>query len=203
MKTKTCSDCKKTYPATLEYFFKKVYKAGTIIRGVVLKKDCICLRHICRSCNTDRVKLLRYKRRAKELNISLEEYQKNVDKIRNSTISLKKLKYIEFKDLPPKERNKKVRIMRLGYTMEEVDNYQTLWREHIKKVTISRRKYQYDKNVYPLTNAQYCKAMRQEHAPCMIALNMHISVKDLTPELLELGIKSVNLKRQIKSTKTK
>lgn len=203
MKTKTCSNCKKTYPATLEYFFKKLIKAGTVIGGSILKKDYVGLRHICKTCHAKKTQLLKHKARAKELNMPLEEYQKNVDKIRNETVSLKKLKYLEFKDLPKEERAKRLRIMRLGYTMEEVDNYQTLWRENVKKVIISRRKYQYDENVYPLTIAQCCKAMRQANAPCMIALNMQLSVKDLTPELLELGIKSVNLQRQIKSTKTK
>ena len=56
-----------------------------------------------------------------------------------------------------------------------------------------------DCKIDPLTNAECCKVARQSHAPSIIALNMHIPVKDLTPQLLEIGIKSVNLKRQVKS----
>lgn len=194
-----CNGCKKDYPATLDYFFKKVDKAGTIIKGVPLKKDCISLRYICKTCHAKKTQLLKHKARAKELNMPLEEYQKNVYKIRNETISIKKLKHIEFKDLNPKERQRKLRIMSLGYTMEELDNYQVLWREHVKKASIKRRKYQYNENLYPLTKAEHSKAARKSHAPCIIALNMHIPVKDLTPQLLEIGIKSLNLKRQIKS----
>jgi hypothetical protein len=89
----------------------------------------------------------------------------------------------------------------LGYTIDQIDNYQVLWREHVKKVSIQRRKYQYNgnENTYPLNKLIVSKKMRQQHAPSIIALNMHIPVKDLTPQLLELGTKSVNLKRQIKS----
>jgi hypothetical protein len=199
MITKTCGDCKIEYPATLEYFFKKIIKAGTLMRGVPLKKDWIGLKYLCKTCHGKRSQLLKHKKRAKEVNMSLEEYQKNIEQIRRSTIASKKIKYVEFKDLDQKERSKKLRIMRLGYTMDQIDNYQVLWREHVKKVSIQRRKYQYNENMYPLTNAECCKVARQSHAPSIIALNMHIPVKDLTPQLLEIGIKSVNLKRQVKS----
>lgn len=200
---KICGHCKKEYPATLEYFHKKVTKAGTLIHGRPLKNDCVSLRHICKSCHLINIKSKKHIARAKELNLSLEEYQVNIKRIQAEAISLKNLKYLEYKDLDPTERALKLRRIRLGYTLEEVDNYDTLWREKHKAAVISRRKYEYvgEENTYPLNKKLVSKKMRELHAPSIIALNLAISVKDLTPELLELGIKSINLKRQLKTQK--
>jgi hypothetical protein len=200
-KIKTCGSCKKDYPATLEYFFKKVTKAGTIIHGRVLKNDSVSLKHICKTCHAKKTLLFVQKKRAKELNMSLEEYQANSQTIGRDERRIKKLKYIEFKDLPPKECSKNVRRMNAGYTLEDLKNYEAVKKERIKQKRINSRKYDYSEfgDMYPLTNAVASKKMREANAPSMIALNMHIPVKDLTPELLELGIKSVNLYRQVKS----
>lgn len=202
MKIKICGCCKKEFPATLEYFYKKVTKAGTIDRyGYVLKKDCISLKSICKTCNSKKTVLHKHKQRAKELNIPLEEYQKNAEKIGRAQTRMKKFKYLELKDLPSKERAKKVRMLNKGYTIEDFKNWDVVVKEKIKKKCIKSRKYDYSEyeDMYPLKRPLLNKKYRELNVPSMIALNMSISVKHLTPELLELGIKSVNLTRQIKS----
>lgn len=185
----------------MDYFYKKVTKAGTVIHGRVLKKDSISLKYICKSCNSIKVLLNRQKKRAKELNMPLEEYQKNADKIGRAETRIKKLKYIEFKDLSSKERAKKVRILSKGYTMEDLENYNIVLQEKRKERCIKSRKYDYSEfgNMYPLTRHTLNKKYVEKMVPCKIALNMKIPVKHLTPQLLELGVKSVSLHRQIKS----
>lgn len=201
IKTKTCSCCKKTYPATIDYFYKKVTKAGTVIGKYVSKKDYVYLKNLCKVCNGKKGVLRAQKKRAKELNISLEEYQKNADKIGRAETRIKKLKYIEFKDLPSKERAKKVRMLNKGYTMKDLENYNTVLQEKRKEKCIKSRKYDYSEfgNMYPLTTYALNKKYIEKMVPCRIALSMKIPVKHLTPQLLELGVKSVSLHRQIKS----
>jgi hypothetical protein len=66
---------------------------------------------------------------------------------------------------------------------------------------LKSRKYDYSEfgNMYPLTRHALNKKYIEKMVPCKIALSMKIPVKHLTPQLLELGVKSVSLHRQIKS----
>lgn len=198
---KTCGHCKNTYPATLEYFFKKVTKAGTVVNGYVLKNDSVSLKHICKTCHGKKTVLSKQKKRAEELNISLEEYQANSQKIGRDETRIKKLKYIEFKDLPPKECAKNVRRISQGYTLEDLKNFEAVKQERLKQKYIRNRKYDYSElgDMYPLTVSVCNSKYRQVITPAIIALRMNLPVTELAPELYELGKKSRILRRQINS----
>lgn len=197
MQNKTCAHCKQEYPATSDYFHKKLTKAGTVINGRTLRNDCNSLRHICKSCHTIKATIRRQTIRARELNISLEEYQLNIKEITRELISKAAIKHPEFAHLSRNERARKIAIKRMGYTVEE---YDTKWREKHKQATIARRKYIYegDDDTYPLVAKARNKKILEANAPSRVALNMKISVKDLTPELLKMGIERITLKRQMK-----
>lgn len=201
MKTKICGYCKEIYPATLEYFFKKVTKAGTIINGYVLKNDSISLKSVCKTCNGKKTLLLVQKKRAKELNMSLEEYKANAQKIGRDESRISKLKYKEFKDLPPKECAKNIRRISHGYTLEDLKNFEVVKQERLKQKHIRNRKYDYSElgDMYPLTMSVCNTKYHQVVTPAIVALRMNIPVKELTPELYELGKKSRILRRQVTS----
>lgn len=201
MKTKTCSCCKETYPATLEYFFKKVTKAGTIVNGYVLKNDCTSLKYVCKTCHGKKTVLYVQNRRAKELNMSLEEYQAAAQTIGKEERRIKKLKYIEFKDLPPKECAENIRRINRGYTLEDLKNFEVVKQERLKQKHIRNRKYDYNElgGMYPLTMSVCNTKYHQVVTPAIVALRMNIPVKELTPELYELGKKSRILRRQVTS----
>jgi hypothetical protein len=201
MKTKICGYCKEIYPATLEYFFKKVTKAGTIINGYVLKNDSISLKSVCKTCNGKKTVLLVQKKRAKELNISLEEYQANAQKIGRDESRISKLKYKEFKDLSPKECSENLRRISRGYTLEDLKNFEVVKKERLKEKYIKNRKYDYSElgDMYPLTVRACNSKYHQVITPAVIALRMNLPVKELTPELYEIGKKSRILRRQINS----
>jgi hypothetical protein len=204
MKTKICGHCKKEFPATLEHFYKKVTKAGTFVNGLPLKKDCTSLKHVCKVCHGKIHVLRSQKKRAKELNISLEEYQANSDKIGRAQSRISKLKYKEFKDLPPKECAKNVRRVNAGYKLEDVkdpEKFESVKKERLKQKCINNRKYDYSdfEDMYPLTIHACNVKYHQVITPALIALRMNLPVKELTPELYELGKKSRLLVRQVKS----
>ena len=200
---KKCGHCNIQYPATKKFFYGKLTKAGTIISGIPLKKDSHSLRHICKSCHKKYSRLKQQLRRSKELNISLEEYQLTARQISANACKIANLKYIEFEHLDPLQRTYNLKRLKLGYKMEDLPNYQQLWREKHKIKTIANRKYKYEgkDDTYPLKKEVISNMQIMSIVPSRIALRLGIPVKELTPELSDLVTKTVKLKRSMKKVK--
>ena len=73
METKICTCCKKQYPKTEEYFFKKITKQQNK-SGLGIYYS---FRAICKNCNNKKGELNRIKKRCEEMNCDVLDYREN------------------------------------------------------------------------------------------------------------------------------
>lgn len=180
--TKQCSHCKELFPATTNFFFKKVNKKGTIINGYTLKQDSISLRHICKSCHAKYVKKLKHKHRCKELGI------KTYDK--HYSMSIGKVKYPDAINMSINERARYYRFIRSGMSVEEYKLHLDTYRAKNAIIARAAKRKEITK-----------KISKKEISRCLAANRMRIPVKDVNDELYKLYCKHIKHYRNVKQIK--
>ena len=185
MKEKKCSHCKDLFPATTEYFFKKVTKKGTIVNGYALKEDSISLRHICKKCHSQNIN--NKKREKRRILLGLEVYDKEKSFKHGGFI---KLKYKETSNMSPNDRLKYHRFVKSGMSIEEYKiHLKTYGKNNLKKATEVRIK--------KLSS----RLSLSEIARCRAANNMRVKTEDFNDDLYLLYVKHIKFYRNVKNYK--
>jgi hypothetical protein len=131
METKTCAKCKKEFPKTTEFFFKKKYKQKLKNGNISIYYS---FRSICKICNGKQGTVNQHKRRCIELNCSEEDRVKR----RWEEYSKNRIKYPEIKHLSEGVQNVLRKKIDNGYIFTTYEQYKIDCRSNVSKV---RRKY--------------------------------------------------------------
>lgn len=190
---KICSHCKETFPLTNEYFFTKTTKAGTIVskNGKPLSKDSISFKSICKKCHGKEGTERKCKKIMTKHNLiskeELSELKRN--NIKNSGIKRQKYPYPEY-CITKTQRTRYRRILDKGFLVE---TYSEDWKKKWLETTKNNRKYIYTDDVIKVTPAMIHQKMKESFAPSIMANRLRLSVKDITPEILNLQKKYLSL----------
>lgn len=200
---KACSNCKEVFPLTGEYFYKKVTKKGTIIKGKPLSVDSISFRHVCKKCNG----LMTMQRKDKKLmikyGVSTEEELKAIKMNNKLTAGKKNLKYNYPEGSTKKEKAKYIKVFAKGYDLE---TYQEEWKKRWLEKTKANRKYDYPeeyKNVDKLPKSVVLKMQSEHMNDGFIANRLGFKLEDVPQEILELKRKQLKFYRYVKSKEAK
>lgn len=212
METKICTKCNIENPATLEFWHKQKHgKYG--------------LKSTCKKCELKRNKKYRSTPEAKEnhrkwmakwraenpketLRVSRKSYKKNAVKIN----AIRKEKYrtdpIYKAECFERERKYKEsgRRYEVGHTPEQMEKARI--RSKKRRLNPVKKAHDYKRNgKWRDDNREYINEMdkkrRKELCPAYIAYCMRVSVKDLTPEIIETKRKIIQIKRELKTNNIK
>lgn len=197
METKVCCNCNNEYPKTEKYYFKRVIKHKLVTGKIKLY---FLYRSDCKKCYSKKNGERRLRKRFKELNCNAENYKK----VWTNEIRQKRYKYDCFKELNlPQSKIQYIRKkIDEGYEFTTIEKYEEDSQKNIRKGQLNSRKYSYDSNLY-LSSKEKQKMQILNLAPSRIALGLGISVKDLSPEILETKQLIIKLKRELKNNNVK
>jgi hypothetical protein len=194
METKICTKCNVEYPKTNEFFHNKIIKPSKKLR---LINTCYSLRSICKNCWAEYIKGYKHKQRAKQLNITVKEYKKNMNNIFIQAIKKSNTKYTSYNrnGLSNNEILRNNKIIKMGYSIE---NYQNEWVLLNRK---NKRKYNYegiplDRN---LTSEEKIKIRREVLQKSVIANYKRIPVNEISEDLYKASKNLIILKRKLKN----
>jgi hypothetical protein len=195
--TKICARCKELFPATEEYFFRKVCKYK-LVNGAI--KTCNSLRHVCKKCKANIETEKRLKKRYSELGCNSQNYKESYIK----EIAFKKLRFKEFQYMSGRDRADVLRKYRTtGKFMTEEQYNEYLYKQRTI-ASLKHRKYNYG-NVERVTPQMVNTMSLLYMTDSRIALIMGMSVKDAPKEIIEAKRALIMLKREaglIHSTKS-
>lgn len=192
---KTCSNCKVTFPLTSEYFYSKITKKGTIVKGYALPNDSISFRHVCKKCNGKMGYERKIKKLMQENNLSTQEELQLFLKSRVKIGHVKRRKYEYPEDLTVNERLRYKRIKDLGYNP---DTYDSDWK---KEWFLKNRKHSYPEFNFLVPKTVQNKRISDEMPDSFIANRLGFKVEEVPQEIIELKRKQLKFYRDVKKKK--
>jgi hypothetical protein len=206
---KSCGKCKETFPLTSEYFYTKTTKAGTVIHGKALSKDCISFRSTCKTCHTakgyerNRAKLMiKYNVSSQEeLDKVLYEIKRRAGLLGNYAsvcVAFKRRKYSYPMNASLNEMARLRRIYDKGYTPE---TYDTEWKKNWAEKAKASRKYDYPDGYNKVPKYLIQKAVSDNMTDAFIANRLGFKLEDVPVDVLELKKKQLKFYRDVKNKK--
>ncbi len=191
METKICTKCKKEFPKTLEYFFRRITKQK-LANGNIAEYE--TFRSCCKKCHGNKGEECRIKKRCEEMGCEIDDYRENWKKQYSET----RTKHPEIKHLSESVKKTLRKWIDNGYNFTTYKQYRIDCRKKLSKL---RRKYDYGSCDFVPQKEKNRRGIKNL-TDGYIALIMNMSVKELTPELIETQRLVIKLKRELGLTRS-
>jgi hypothetical protein len=200
---KTCVNCKKEYPKTIEYFFTRKIKQHNSKGELKIYNS---FRSNCKKCHSKKGDQIRVKKRCKELDCNVSDYRKNWKKqyTKTRTIDLEAKKHLTegqynyFSKLKKNNNNLdyKTYLKNIELSKKQRNN-------RLRDEVLSKQKY-FTKEDKRLSLRMYAKNQKDRLTDSYVAnIVMRCKISDLSPETIDTKRNIIKLKRELKNNNIK
>lgn len=187
--TKVCGTCKKEFPKTDEFFFKRIIrdknKRGDIVEYNSFKSD-------CKSCHADKGNKRRVKKRCEEMGCHVKDYKVNwIEQMR-----MAKAKYPEIMHLPEGVRKTIRKWIDNGYNFTTYEQYKVDCKKSMQERALKRRKYNYEKKG-TLSDKDRNDMAHQMIAKSRVALVLGLPTSELPDSIYRVVKTNLQIKREL------
>ena len=190
--TKMCTSCKKVFPKTLEFFFKKKMKQ-TLANGTVKFYD--SFRSNCKACYGKKGNERKVAKRCKELGCQVEDYRESWKKQYSKT----RTKYPQITHLPKTVQWTLRKWIDGGYVFTTYEQYRIDHRRNLSKV---RRKNDYGDALIvtqKLSNKRKIDNITDGYIVGIIKQTKDLSKDEIPQSMIHTKRLLIQLKRHIKN----